>query len=70
MCMSREGKEVGSGPLLLPWRPRPDAAAAVGASGRSEPVCSLEERGKEPPVQTLPATSKASGSSQCIVGKE
>lgn len=33
------GEEVGSGPLLLPWRPHPDAAAAVRASGRSESVC-------------------------------
>lgn len=74
MCVWREerrGEEVGSGPLLLPWRPHPDAAAAVGASGRSEPVCSLEEtrRAEEPPTQTLPATSKASGSTQCIVGR-
>lgn len=43
----RRGKEVGSGPLLLPWRLHPDAAAAVGASGRSESVCSLEGRRKE-----------------------
>lgn len=40
-CVGREkrrGEEVGSGPLLLPWRPHPhpDAATAVGASGRSE----------------------------------
>lgn len=46
-CVCREtrrGKEVGSGPLLLPWRLHPDAAAAVGASGRSESVCGLEGR--------------------------
>ena len=67
-----EEEEVGSGPLLLPWRPHPDAAAAEGASGRSEPACSSEERrrAEEPPyTQTLPATSKASGSTRCIVGK-
>lgn len=47
-----EEEEVGSGPLLLPWRPHPDAAAAEGASGRSEPVCSSEERrrAEEPPI--------------------
>lgn len=34
MCGERRGRggeEVGSGPLLLPWQPHPDAAAAVGA---------------------------------------
>lgn len=45
----------------------PDAVAAVGASGRSTSVCSSEEKEGEktplPPVSTLPATSKASGSS-------
>lgn len=58
MC-ERGGEEVGSDPVLLPWRPHPDAAAAAGASRRSESVCSLERRKKEesraeePPAQTL-----------------
>lgn len=64
---------MGSDPLLLPWRPHPDAAAAVGASGRSESVCSLEKRKKEEsrgaPCTNTAATSQASGSTQCIVGR-
>lgn len=74
--VGREGKgeraeEVWSGPLLLPWRPHPDAAAAVGAGGRSKSVCSLEERRRAegPHTQTdTAATSKASGSIRCTVG--
>lgn len=39
MCLrneKRRGEEVGSGPLLLLWRPHPDAAAAVGAGWTGE----------------------------------
>lgn len=59
---------MGSGPLLLPWRPHPDAAAAARAGRRSESVCRLEERRKKrgeqkrtPPHHLCPdtATSKA-----------
>lgn len=33
MCAERHKKEVGFGPLLLPWRLHPDAAAAVRQRG-------------------------------------
>lgn len=68
------GEEVGSGPLLLPWRQHPDAAAAVAAKGVGKVELTGERRRKRrkrerssPTLTTV--TSEPSSLTYCIVGR-